>query len=88
MKCTTVSINEIQADNPTMCLSVNRILGNCHKCYKFKYYFNSNDSVKQTINKMPCNPKLNKDVIVALNEKKKLIKHYKKKLASINKRLE
>lgn len=88
MKCAVVSISELQEDNPTMCLSAKRVTNQCHTCYKFHNYYNSSDSVQQTIKKLPCNPKLNKDIILALDEKKTLIRYYRKQLSNINKRLQ
>jgi len=50
MKSAIVSINDITKDNPTLCLSALRALGECQKCAT---YINAKNKQK-----LKCTPKL------------------------------
>lgn len=53
MKAKIVSISELTENNPTLCLSAYRVLGDCHKCDHYIRAFKQNRT-----DKLRCNPQI------------------------------
>jgi len=83
VKSRVVTIEEIKKDNPILCLSPNRFLGNCHKCEVFirNAKQNKNLCIEEAIKKMKCNPqidmKLLKRISYVSERKKQLLAELK-----------
>lgn len=69
-----VSIEELQTDNPTLCLSVLRVFNKCFECEQYKKF------KKGYIKKMKCKPHIDKDLFNAelLKRKEELLKQIEK----------
>ncbi len=68
MKSKVVTIEELQTDNPTFCLSPLRVFEKCPECPVYKLHQATN-----TINKLKCKPHINPKYTELAAEKRKLL---------------
>ena len=68
MKTKVITLKELTEDNPTLCMSADRIFEQCYRCPIFRQKadalarkgISKNDLVSETVRQLPCTPKLNK----------------------------
>jgi hypothetical protein len=74
MKTKIVSFKELTENNQSFCLSSLRVLGDCHKCAKFKRL-----AKQKRLILINCAPRVKREVYKLLEEKDKLNENYQKK---------
>ena len=78
MKSKIVNLKEVAENNPTLCLSAQRYLGECYKCPIFQRAFkNNNYNIHDTLKQLKCKPKLDTNQIEILLKQADLLKKKK-----------
>jgi len=73
MKAKIVNKSEITKNNPTLCLSPNRYLGECKHCQVFRMVFKRNNyNLAKTLLNIKCRPMLSQEDYKTLIEEANL----------------
>jgi hypothetical protein len=83
-----VSIDELKNNNPTLCLSPNRVFDRCERCEVFIRKYKKLQDITKTINSIKCVPHLNKDKIKLLEKRVRLKQDYDSRIAEIDRLLQ
>lgn len=91
MKVKTVSKEELEENNPTLCLSPLRVFEQCHECDKFKQRKSivsrksaKNVTEEEVIDKMSCKPVIKPEMLELLKKKSELLNQVREVEEEIN----
>ena len=70
MRSKVVTVKELTKDNPTFCLSPNRVFNRCHVCPKLDHAIRVKKDLVLAMESLKCEPKINEEWIRLIQQKR------------------